>query len=670
MTESPSSRPLVRPRVISAISGESLLLEDVLEPHLQRGDPGAICIFGGPGAGKSSALRHLAARLPKGLIVEFMDDPDPAHVTAFSDRMPVVYSAIEALEIPHLAKFRLADWGQDECLEYLLAAHRGHCASVMRRICAAGCRDLPESPELWTISLDQMAADESIADFDAALRRHLDSRLPFRFRRQARAISYRRIAWPDAKGPDEVTLWGHAGFLGLLLGRGLSREDIRLLRHPRVRMLLAAERLAGVGEKDIFRGGLRLRLPVELILKTAALIAGRRDSLASLESYLRDQVMAQPMGTSLLHATRSGWRPPDSGRITWFWGAHLAGADWPALRLSCAQFAKANLSGATLSESTLDQAEFTGACLRGAKLRGSSLTFIGAKGADLSRADLNHVRAENADFSNSILQGTQFESAFLQGARFMGCDLRGAKLCRADLKRAVFQAGLESREKWWREPYKKSMQMAYEKLKEKGYLKIPDTPVHEPARLEEADFTGANLESAQLVGLDLRHCVLSGSRFFDANLAASNLEGVQVPGGHFEGARLYGALLTGSVMPGASFRSASLFGAKLADVEWEKADLRHADLRKASFHMGSSRSGLLFGEPSEGTRSGFYTDEYYDQSYRAPEEIRTANLRGADLRDALVEGTDFYLVDLREALFTSEQEAWFRRCGAILEMRV
>jgi len=32
--------------------------------------------------------------------------------------------------------------------------------------------------------------------------------------------------------------------------------------------------------------------------------------------------------------------------------------------------------------------------------------------------------------------------------------------------------------------------------------------------------------------------------------------------------------------------------------------------------------------------------------------------------------TDFYLVDLREAIFSEDQEEWFRRCGAILETRV
>jgi hypothetical protein len=82
------------------------------------------------------------------------------------------------------------------------------------------------------------------------------------------------------------------------------------------------------------------------------------------------------------------------------------------------------------------------------------------------------------------------------------------------------------------------------------------------------------------------------------------------------------------------------------------------------------RGGLVFGEPSEGTRSGFYTDEYLDQSFRPPEEERKANLRGADLRGAHVEETDFYLVDLREARYTEAQEGYFRRCGAILETRV
>jgi uncharacterized protein YjbI with pentapeptide repeats len=98
--------------------------------------------------------------------------------------------------------------------------------------------------------------------------------------------------------------------------------------------------------------------------------------------------------------------------------------------------------------------------------------------------------------------------------------------------------------------------------------------------------------------------------------------------------------------------------------------LREADLRGASFHMGSTRSGLV-GSPvaCEGSRTGFYTDDYEEQSFKSPEEIRKANLCGADLRGARLDGVDFYLVDLRGACYDPEQEEHFRRSGAILHAR-
>ncbi len=124
-------------------------------------------------------------------------------------------------------------------------------------------------------------------------------------------------------------------------------------------------------------------------------------------------------------------------------------------------------------------------------------------------------------------------------------------------------------------------------------------------------------------------------------------------------------------MPDASFRGANLANTGLAEIDWERADLRDADLRGSTFHLGSSRSGLV-GSPiaSEGSRTGFYTDEFNEQDFKAPEEIRKANLRGADLRGAEIEGLDFYLVDLRNARYTPDQEAILRATGAILETRV
>jgi uncharacterized protein YjbI with pentapeptide repeats len=105
----------------------------------------------------------------------------------------------------------------------------------------------------------------------------------------------------------------------------------------------------------------------------------------------------------------------------------------------------------------------------------------------------------------------------------------------------------------------------------------------------------------------------------------------------------------------------------LAEVDWEGADLRAADLRGASFHLGSSRSGLVFSPIAcEGSRTGFYTDDLEEQHYKSPEEVRKANLCGADLRGAHLEGADFYLVDLRQAHYDADQDLYLRRCGAIL----
>ena len=122
---------------------------------------------------------------------------------------------------------------------------------------------------------------------------------------------------------------------------------------------------------------------------------------------------------------------------------------------------------------------------------------------------------------------------------------------------------------------------------------------------------------------------------------------------------------------GANFRDARLTNTGLAEVDWPGADLRGADLTGASFHMGSTRSGLVGSPyPGEGSRTGFYTDDYRDQDFKTPEEIRKANLCGADLTGAQVAGVDFYLVDLRGALYTPDQRDHFARCGAILHSRV
>jgi len=68
----------------------------------------------------------------------------------------------------------------------------------------------------------------------------------------------------------------------------------------------------------------------------------------------------------------------------------------------------------------------------------------------------------------------------------------------------------------------------------------------------------------------------------------------------------------------------------------------------------------------EGSRSGFYTDDDQHLDSKPIEEIRKANLHGADLGGAHVFDADWYLVDLRDARYDSLQGDHFRRCRALL----
>lgn len=165
--------------------------------------------------------------------------------------------------------------------------------------------------------------------------------------------------------------------------------------------------------------------------------------------------------------------------------------------------------------------------------------------------------------------------------------------------------------------------------------------------------------------------MLDDVSFRDACLKRANLAGQMLRGVVLEGANLSDADLTGTYYPGGRLRGASLRGAHLAEIEWEGADLSNADLRGASFHLGSSRSGLVNSPLAcEGSKTGFYTDDYCDQGFQPIEQIRKANLCGADLRGADITGVDFYLVDLRRARYTDDQKQVFERTRAILYDRV
>lgn len=613
------ARALVRPRVVSPETGDVVLLEDEAAYWLTDGRSLGLEIVGDPGLGKTTALAHLAAVLVPAQLA-FLDDPTPAEARAAMAAGRLLYSAPEPMRLDDTYSLRLASWSDDELIEYLRASHPTQCASVMRRVRACGeRRRLHGVPELWRIVLEELAGDEAAHEiFDALRRRWLADFNDPKSRTMAERYCLAKLV-----GNDDLAL------------RHVQRAArSAMLRHRVGQVMLAAEHLThliAAGAHRWYYPSLRRQLPDDLIDAAASLVAASPPAAEQLRELLTRRVPAvHAMAATLLHAAGVGWKPA-RGRLPDLSRARLSGAAWPGVDLRRALLNETDLTGADLAEAALDGAKAKLAVFRGAGLGGATLHGIRADHADFSGANLSQVGAKRARFRSALFCSAQLNAADLSGSDFTRADfsharLPAARFVHADLSQAVF---------------------------------------------DEADLSGADLGLSRLRKARLSRANLSGARLTSADLTECDLEGVFLPDADMESANLTRADLTGSLFPRANLRYAVLHQAGLADVDWHDADLRNADFSNCAFHLGSSRSGLV-GSPiaCEGSRTGFYTDDYNEQDFKAPEEIRKADLRGANLQGAIVDRADFYLVDLRGAQYSPDQAEHFRRCGAILFDRV
>ena len=615
----PTLQAFVRPRVVSPETGDLLLLEDEAAEWLETHERGAFEIVGGPGAGKTTSLAVLKSAFePSG--VQFADEPSQVEVLTASLQGKLFYTSASPLA-GALASRRLASWSEDELLEYVLAAHPVACASIMARVRAMPeRRRLHGSPQVWRLVIDELARDEHQDDFREIITRDLAARLlPGETKYVLGAALAALLGWEAAAVNRRWRLsTTRSGW-----------EALIWLRHRIVQVLLAAwyfpQAIEADDEQFDFLTG---NWPHDLLVETGRRLAMRPAARRSLENILerRRLVHYHRVAASLLHAADCDWRPQRRGNAS-LAGAVFSGAIWPGIDLSGGRLSQADFSGADLSRASFKGAGAQQIVFRGAKLVGANLQYADlyeadATGADLSNANAGHSVWKHANFQRANLRRADFSEADLAEADFTGADLAAARLKFARLDGAI---------------------------------------------LTGADLSDANLSIARLHKVRLADAVLDGACLEGADLTEADLEFLDLAEARLEYAKLIRANLTGSCLPRAKLRGANLQQAGLADVQWELADLRDADFTNASFHLGSSRSGLV-GSPlaCEGSRTGFYTDDFEEQGFKSPEEIRKANLRGADLRGAAVEGADFYLVDLRDARYDAQQAQHFARCKAIL----
>jgi uncharacterized protein YjbI with pentapeptide repeats len=606
----------VRPRVLMTRTGESHLLDDIVAEIADEYGSGFVRLCGQPGSGKSTAIAHLAAVFSYNENLNFLDDPTESQIAACpSHRLTIATMPSGGGRNLELT---LQPWGIDELIEYLLAVHHDACSSVIERLgSAARYRWLPA---VAVIVLERFAADESLTNPVDALIHYIDELLPFPKQRLAAAQFSLAMLQGGSTPITDAT--------AKLTAAKVPSEVKSLLRHEMVQLPVAAERIRTMISNGYF-GDLERRLPRKLIKLVGRRVADTPKTIGRLAKLVssRRAEASHAMAASILLAADPDWQLPTPTKPWTLGGGYFRGAKWPKVNLWRANLAACDLADADLADAKLDNAELLTARFDGARL---------------IRASLTSIRATGVSFRGALLQQANFELATLINADFEGASLGKAQLRRADLTSAKFKSA-----------HLQSADLSGARLS--GAIFV------------DADLTDAGFQDAVLSGIDLRQAVLDGACFDKATMKAIQFEDVRAVRLRLANANLVGAHLTGTSFPGADLSGAILMGAGLADIDWENVSLAGADLRGATFHMGSSRSGLV-GSPyaCEGSKTGFYTDDYEDLSFKRPEEVRKANLCGADLRGARAEGVDFYLVDLRGAKMDRAVLEQARNTGTIL----
>lgn len=365
-----------------------MLLEDAVARLLAAPGRAEVVLVGRHGAGKTTALRHLAATFGTRPDLLLVDDADSE-----PERMArVTIRAARSNPDAHgSCAWFLAPWSDEDCDLYLAMNHpQQREAALAAWMLPAPLLDLRQRPDLVAAVLDHIATvarvdpNMQLPDAFCALAFVLATRLGQR-RAAARALSLRSLGAAGARSQEATEAL-------------LTKSDRRLLDSTCVRAMLAAEELVRAALQRAEAPTPPRQWPQQLVDAIVHLLLVDPVLVHELGALAMNPPRRPALLLSILAAAEPSFRPP-VGRYRDLSGARLRGID---------------LRGASLAGANLQRVDFTGAKLCDADLRGADLTGARLCGADLTRALMTGCRIDGTDLEGADLREAATDPGALQ----------------------------------------------------------------------------------------------------------------------------------------------------------------------------------------------------------------------------------------------------------------
>lgn len=274
-----------------------------------------------------------------------------------------------------------------------------------------------------------------------------------------------------------------------------------------------------------------------------------------------------------------------------FSNADLGGTFFESSNLSGARFDGANLAAAVLAHSRANQVSFKGAKLAGANLGGAKLEGTNFADTDLKGAIFFRAALKQAQFDRAHLDGADFSEAELRGISLRGSkaleltfskvSMVDANLSEATLEKCNFFDVDLSRVNFTGGRFDQCelADVVAEQALFRGasLVNLRVVKVEKGTRLHQSDFSGTNLNMANLRGADLSGSDFTAATMGKADFSSANLTGAKLNGVRAAEARFERANLTRAEFRGADLMNAMLARANVAGADFEQANLFRAD---------------------------------------------------------------------------------------------